>query len=244
MKRPSFQFYPKEWVWDIALRQCSVAARGLWADLLCLMHEGEPYGHLADERGSLALEFVLRIVGIPDGEYTGLLAELESHGVFSRTEAGVVYSRRMVRDDERRTVLAANGRNGGRPSKALTGGGTRNCVPGVQPIAEPPARMTSQEEQGKLRQWAEFKALYPAHRLDEEPAARAWVSREDESEAILAGLRVWAVSLDWSKDGGDYVKWASKFIFDGIYKTKPKVAGSDKPAGPAYRKWEAPKPTE
>ena len=102
MKRPSFQFYPKEWVWDIALRQCSIGARGLWADLLCLMHEGTPYGHLADERGAMPLDFILRIVGISENEYGRLLKELEAHGVFSRTDAGVIFSRRMVRDEDRR----------------------------------------------------------------------------------------------------------------------------------------------
>lgn len=35
------------WLADPALARCSLAARGLWMDLLCLMHQGVPYGHLA-----------------------------------------------------------------------------------------------------------------------------------------------------------------------------------------------------
>ena len=46
MKRPSFQFYPADWLRDTALRSCSTGARGLWIDMICFMHEGNPYGHL------------------------------------------------------------------------------------------------------------------------------------------------------------------------------------------------------
>ena len=46
MKRPSFQFYPSDWLRDTALRSCSTGARGLWMDMICFMHEGSPYGHL------------------------------------------------------------------------------------------------------------------------------------------------------------------------------------------------------
>lgn len=35
--RPSFQFYPNDWRSDTNLRLCSLAAQGLWMDMLCLM---------------------------------------------------------------------------------------------------------------------------------------------------------------------------------------------------------------
>jgi uncharacterized protein YdaU (DUF1376 family) len=75
--------------------------------------------------------------------------------------------------------------------------------------------------------WGEFRSLYPAHRLDEEPALRAWLSREGEADAILAGTRLWVASDDWTADGGKWVKWASGFISNGIYKTRPKDPGAD-----------------
>lgn len=78
------------------------------------------------------------------------------------------------------------------------------------------------EERTKRReenvsQWEQFKALYPVHRLDEEPAARAWVSREEEAEAILTGLRLVVTSEEWTRDGGKYVPKASRFIGEGMY---------------------------
>jgi hypothetical protein len=44
--QPWFKFYPASWRSDPALRTCSISARGLWIDLLCLMHESEPAGYL------------------------------------------------------------------------------------------------------------------------------------------------------------------------------------------------------
>jgi hypothetical protein len=49
-KRPAFQFYPGDWLRDMALRSCSMEARGLWIEMLCLMHDAVPYGHLRMRR--------------------------------------------------------------------------------------------------------------------------------------------------------------------------------------------------
>ena len=44
MKRPSFQFYPGDWQANVKLRRCSLAARGAWIEVLCLLHGSDPYG--------------------------------------------------------------------------------------------------------------------------------------------------------------------------------------------------------
>ena len=188
MKRPAFMFYPNEWRGDLELRQCSPAARGLWVDLLCLMHEGGPYGHL-----TAPLELILRVVGVTEKVYAALLAELEGKRIFSRTEAGVIYSRRMVKDEVDRGVRAENGRHGGRPAKVKT-------------FHEPAAESA----------WAEFRKLYPARRFDEQLACQMFISRADD-DGILAGLRRAVVSDDWRKENGKFVPWASKFIGEGKY---------------------------
>lgn len=47
MSRPSFQFYPGDWSKNANLRRCSPAARGVWVDILCLLHDSEAeYGVL------------------------------------------------------------------------------------------------------------------------------------------------------------------------------------------------------
>jgi hypothetical protein len=44
--QPWMKFYPQDWRADEKLRLCSLAARGLWMEMLALMHRSERYGQL------------------------------------------------------------------------------------------------------------------------------------------------------------------------------------------------------
>jgi hypothetical protein len=85
-------------------------------DMLSLMHEGTPYGHLTVGGESLNEATLGRMVGETTAKTRRLLAELELHKVFSRTDAGTIYSRRMVRDEHIRNVRAESGKLGGNPT--------------------------------------------------------------------------------------------------------------------------------
>lgn len=131
---PWMKFYPGDWLRDAALRTCSIAARGLWVELLCVMHAN------ADRRGYLTLPtglpmnsgHIARMVGISTQQADEYLAELEEAGVFSRDESGVIFSRRMVRDDN---TLRANKENGMRGGNPMLKGGVKG---GVNPPVNPP----------------------------------------------------------------------------------------------------------
>jgi hypothetical protein len=97
-KQPWFKFYPGDWRADASLRMCSSAARLLWLEMLCLMHESEPRGHLL-VKGRRATDSQLGMLsGITDGSIPVLLAELRDADVFSETDDGVIFSRKMVKD--------------------------------------------------------------------------------------------------------------------------------------------------
>jgi len=109
VKRPAFQFYPRDWLADAALRSCSIGARGLWMDILCIAHEGEPYGYLRLNGQPVAIDMLARRVGESPKDVKRWLAELEIAGVPSRADDGALFSRRMVRDEHIREVRAASG---------------------------------------------------------------------------------------------------------------------------------------
>jgi hypothetical protein len=116
MKRPSFQFYPSDWLRDTALRSCSAGARGLWMDMICFMHEGSPYGHLkVGDKVILAFN-LSRMVGETLDVVEGWLDELSTAGVYQTTDEGVIYSKRMIRDENLRQIRAAGGSKGGNPA--------------------------------------------------------------------------------------------------------------------------------
>lgn len=116
MKRPAFQWYPGDWRRDTALMSCSIEARGLWIEMLNLMHDGEPYGHLTAGGVPIDAAALGNLTGIPSPKLRLILKELEDRRIFSRTEEGVVFSRRMVRDEALRTRRAAGGKLGGNPA--------------------------------------------------------------------------------------------------------------------------------
>jgi hypothetical protein len=112
VKRPAFQFYPADWRKDAALQSCSIAARGLWMEMMCIAHECEPYGHLTINSRPMSAAQIARLVGLGNKECVDLLAELADAGVSSITEDGCIYSRRMVRDEAIRTKRATGGHAG------------------------------------------------------------------------------------------------------------------------------------
>lgn len=116
MSKPWMKFYPSDWRSDPALRMCPLAARGLWMEMLSIMHEAEPYGHLVVKGVAVEPGMLAKMVGIGLKECRNLLATLRQVGVFSETEAGVIYSRRMVRDFDKALKDKENGKKGGNPA--------------------------------------------------------------------------------------------------------------------------------
>jgi hypothetical protein len=115
VKRPAFQFYPADWRKDPALSSCSLAARGLWIELLCVAHESDDYGHLTVNGNAMTDVQIARSVGEAVGVVKRLLTELEHAGVFSRDVNGAIFSRRMERDERIRSTRAECGKMGGNP---------------------------------------------------------------------------------------------------------------------------------
>ncbi len=114
MKYPAFQFYPGDWQQDPGVRASSLQARGLWVEMLCLMHHGEPYGHLTISGKAINERTLSRLVGSEMKRVCASLKELASNGVYSLTKDGIIYSRRMVKDAYLRAVRAKAGSAGGK----------------------------------------------------------------------------------------------------------------------------------
>ncbi len=115
MKYPAFQFYPADWRKDPALQGCSLAARGLWIQMLCIMHENTPYGYLVVNGKPMTIAQLARNVGGREKMVEKLFNELKKAGVFSCDAQGCVFSRRMVRDEHIRNKRAEGGKLGGNP---------------------------------------------------------------------------------------------------------------------------------
>lgn len=135
-RRPWLRFYPSDWRSDPRLRMCSLSARGLWIDLISIMHEAEPYGHLVIGGTVPKLPEIAVLVGRPVKDVATALSELTAFGVCSLGDNGEVFSRRMVRDRQREVALVIQGKRGGNPNLIRRNRGEEN--PPVNPRPNQP----------------------------------------------------------------------------------------------------------
>lgn len=115
-RQPWMKFYPADWRADEKLRMCSLAARGLWVEMLALMWRAQPIGHMTVNGKAPTDAQLAALAGAPPDQIPDLIGELETAGVFSRTAQGVIYSRRMTRDAKKARISVKNGKAGGNPT--------------------------------------------------------------------------------------------------------------------------------
>ncbi len=120
-RQPWMRFYTADWRGDAGLRAVGYAARGLWMDMLSLMHEATPYGHLVLNGQALDATRLAARLGGTAKEVEQLLQRLDAEAVFSRTPDGAIFSRRMVHDADKAERDRVNGKGGGNPALAKQG---------------------------------------------------------------------------------------------------------------------------
>jgi hypothetical protein len=135
------KFWWSDYEGDDALRVVSLAAQGLWMRMLCAMHKGTPYGHLTINGQPPTERQIGMLASVSEGKTKKLVQELEKSGVFSRTETGVIFCRRMVRDKEISERGQQDGKRGGNP--ALKPKAERGLTP---PVIKPPYALEAEAE--------------------------------------------------------------------------------------------------
>jgi hypothetical protein len=117
MKLPAFQFYPGDWRKDSGVQSLSFHDRGVWFEILCLMHESESRGRLTLNGNAMPDDALARILGLDKQILTTTLTTLLTYGVASKCEeTGALICRRMVRDEELREIRRSAGKLGGNPA--------------------------------------------------------------------------------------------------------------------------------
>ena len=117
MKLPAFQFYPGDWRKDPGVQSLDYQSRGVWFEILCLMHESTPRGVLMLAGKPMNDDALARLLGLDVVLLKQILTNLDNHGVTSRRASDqALYCRRMVRDEEIRQKRQNAGKLGGNPS--------------------------------------------------------------------------------------------------------------------------------
>jgi len=115
MDRPWLQLFTRDWLDNSELRRCSPASRAILIDLMCLAHEGIPYGTLTDKVGPLTEDFLISRCIVSKAIFRKAIEELAKACRISRLGDGSLCVPRMVKDEEVRLKRAAGGALGGNP---------------------------------------------------------------------------------------------------------------------------------
>ncbi len=227
--------------------------------MLCLMHESDRRGFLQLNGKPVNAEQLARMTGGSTDEVSRLLQELESSGVFSRTDHGMIYSRRMVREEKKRSLCVEAGKRGGNPEllknrvlplthkgfiKGVVEGGLKG--PPNPEITPSSSTSTSSSKQPPLppegNEWFEkFWNEYP-NQVSRGEAEKIWKNMKvtgDIFPAIMTGLLRAKKSPQWTKESGQYVPHAARWLkAKGWLDVYPRTIVNDrgiKVLNPVYR---------
>ena len=116
MKLPAFQFYPADWRKDPGVQSLDFETRGIWFEMLCLMHESDERGVLLLNGRPMPVDALARLLGLDNQKTTTALSTLTTYGVARvRPEDGAIFSKRMVADEKLRQIRKEAGSKGGNP---------------------------------------------------------------------------------------------------------------------------------
>lgn len=116
-KLPALQFYPGDWRKDIGVQSLTFHDRGVWFEILMLMHESERRGVLVLNGHPMPIESLGRLLGLDNQTLNQTITNLLTYGVASsEPNGGALMCRRMVRDEEIRKVRTEVGKLGGNPA--------------------------------------------------------------------------------------------------------------------------------
>jgi hypothetical protein len=116
-KHPWTKWYWQDWLADTGLKASSLAAKGLWVEMLAIMARSEKRGYLLINGKQIKSKLLAKLFGENEEEIKRLLNELEENGVYSIDSTGVIYCRRMAREAKISNIRSEVGKLGGRPKK-------------------------------------------------------------------------------------------------------------------------------
>jgi hypothetical protein len=115
-KLPAMQFYVGDWRKDPGVQALNFHDRGVWFEIICIMHESEERGKLMLNGSAMPDDALARLLGLDKQILTTTLTTLLTYGVCSRCDvSGAITCRRMIRDENLRKIRAECGKQGGNP---------------------------------------------------------------------------------------------------------------------------------
>lgn len=115
VKFPAWQFYVGDWRKDPGVQSLEYEERGVLFEILLIMFESQPRGYLTLNGKPMPSKALANLLGIGEAKCKQIVDTILDYGVLSVVEeSGILFNRRMVRDEEIRQQRAAAGEKGGK----------------------------------------------------------------------------------------------------------------------------------
>jgi len=233
-KMPAFQFYPGDWRKDVGVQSLDYFDRGVWHEMLCLMHESERRGVLVLNGRAISDDALARLLGLDKQTLTTTLTTLLTSGVASReTETGALMCRRMVRDEKLCEVRREAGKKGGNPVLL-----NQNSTTGVKQTANQTPTPSSSSSASTTKPKNSESVGQPVNGpagIDANMMARGLCERLNLSRGMGKGTvyeAAYDLALQEEKRGGDLEKFCDRLAaaYELFLREAPKLEYSWGPA--------------
>ncbi len=173
-KAPSMQWYPADWRKDTAVQMLSFHDRGVWFELINIMHESAERGVLVINGAPMPEDALSRLLGLDKQTFNQTLSNLLTYGVAKqRDEDGAIYCKRMVEDEKLSQLRREAGKMGGNPN-LVNQNSNQKPTTRVKQNPTPSSSTSSSTSKGKQT---------PA-----EPSAKAKASTPEELEEFAISI--------------------------------------------------------
>ena len=195
-KLPAIQFYPGDWRKDPGVQALSFHDRGVWFEMILLMHESDERGKLLLNGKPMPEQALARLLGLDNQNLTNTLTTLLDFGVASRCkETGAIMCRRMLRDENLRNIRKEAGSKGGNPV-LLKQKATTMLKQKRTPSSSTSLKMSDcDNNQSQVVQFEDFWSICP-RKTAKGSARKAWLKaiKTASPETIIDGIKAYAKS--------------------------------------------------
>jgi len=221
-KLPFIQFFTGDWKKDPGIQALDYEARGVWFEMLIIMHESDSRGKLTLNGDKMPDEALARLLGLDEAKTKQILGKILSYGVASEEQdTGIIYCRRMLRDIDLRKKRAEAGSKGGK-QRAINKKAKSNPS---EPESEPQSYRTPTPlipTEGHRRRFDRVWAIYPKKEYPDK-AVRWFVivnPSDVDVDAMIAAIEEQKKSESWQREGGRYIPRLDKWLAGGGWKNE------------------------
>ncbi len=223
-KLPFIQFFTGDWKKDPGIQALDHEARGVWFEMLIIMHESDSRGKLTLNGNKMPDEALARLLGLDEAKTKQILGKILSYGVASEEQdTGIIYCRRMLRDIELRQKRADAGSKGGKQKSSNRK--AKSYPSESEPESEPESYRTPTPpvpNEGHRRRFDRVWAIYPKKEYPDKAVQQFVIVNPSDADvdAMMVAIEEQKKSESWQRDGGRWIPQLSKWLAGGGWKNE------------------------